>query len=857
MEELKRYNNKDLILSINEIYDPNKLNLDEWDNYLDILCGDRYYQKQAILKAVIYLCSGNYENLKQLVIENFNKNNELQNKYSYIENFLAKLQLPDKLFANIDLATGTGKSYVMYGIAQILLSIGKVNKVLVLCPSVTIEEGLKKKFINLSSNEELKMAIPENARYKNPSITDANSTVKNGEICIENIHAIYERTNSSIDDSFKDCGESTLILNDESHHIFNNILKSNSKKWKEFLLNENYNFKYILGFTGTAYIENEYFNDVIYRYSLRKAIEDKIVKNVDYVSKDESINNNEKFQKIYQNHLENKDKYPKIRPLTILVTKDIGSAENLMDDLQNFLMQKESSTLEEISEKVLIVTSSEKHKANLLKLKAVDSKTDSRVEWIISVSMLTEGWDVKNVFQIVPWEDRAFNSKLLISQVLGRGLRLPLEYQSPQPKVIVFNHDSWSRNISSLINEILEIETRLESKILIEGDRSKYNFSVYNIDYEKNEIEIPHTHKKKSTNFSRIEKEGITLESQVIEAEQRTAYSSILSSEEREKKYLIEYATYTVDEIVDTIYENFENRDWEGKVLQLGKEKYTQNSLPPRKKVEDIIYASMRKRGINGNRLISTNRNKILMAFGTMLRKQNKTVISETKPNQLKLLNTKNIHSESISIKNFRKEATVFYCNDFKDLLSKENTEILNEIIADETLPKSSSKYQNKFLFKTPMDIVLTKGTPERNFVERLCKKEIANFIDSWIKSRDTGFYSIEYSWRKANHQKPGNFNPDFFIKIKKENYIYFLVIEIKSDDDVCEENRAKYKYGIEHFENLNYLLEKQNIKEKYIFHFLSPSAYTQFFEYLKNGTLLEDQSIFRCELENKLEENL
>ena len=64
----------------------------------------------------------------------------------------------------------------------------------------------------------------------------------------------------------------------------------------------NYNFKYILGFTGTAYIENDYFNDVIYRYSLRGAIEDKIVKNIEYVQKDDSIGKNEKLQKIYQNH---------------------------------------------------------------------------------------------------------------------------------------------------------------------------------------------------------------------------------------------------------------------------------------------------------------------------------------------------------------------------------------------------------------------------------------------------------------------------------------------------------------------------------------------------------------------------
>ena len=65
--------------------------------------------------------------------------------------------------------------------------------------------------------------------------------------------------------------------------------------------------------------------------------------------------------------------------------------------------------------------------------------------------MLTEGWDVKNVFQIVPMEERAFNSKLLVAQVLGRGLRIPNAYNTPQPKVTVFNHKSWSSKIKKLI----------------------------------------------------------------------------------------------------------------------------------------------------------------------------------------------------------------------------------------------------------------------------------------------------------------------------------------------------------------------------------------------------------------------
>ena len=280
----------------------------------------------------------------------------------------------------------------------------------------------------------------------------------------------------------------TLVLNDEIHHAYNPPGRDRGiKKWKSFLLDSTFNFKYILGFTGTAYIEDEYFNDVIYRYPLRQAMSDRVVKSVEYVAKDENINKNEKFQKIYDNHDEFIKKYRLIKPLTILITKDIRNAKILQEDLVDFLEKQEGISQEEVSKKVLIVTSDKDHKKNILELKKVDDK-DNPIEYIVSVSMLTEGWDVKNVFQIVPWEDRAFNSKLLIAQVLGRGLRIPEEYQSSQPKVRVFNHDSWSRNIRGLIDEVLEIETRLTSEVLSSGERSEYNFLIRNLNYEKNDI---------------------------------------------------------------------------------------------------------------------------------------------------------------------------------------------------------------------------------------------------------------------------------------------------------------------------------------------------------------------------------
>lgn len=869
MEDVKIFKQKDLVLSVNPNYDLTKLDLDTWELFLDKLCGDREYQKEAIKAAIIFLVSGRYSTIEDLVEENYRKNVELQSKYLSLSDYKNSLQLPGKLFSNIDLATGSGKSYVIYGIAQIMLGIGIVDKVLVLCPSLTIESGLIEKFEKLSGDGKLRKTIPESALYRNPRIINANVTIKDGDICVENIHAVYERTGSSIEDSIKGKGERVLVLNDESHHIFNNpqSISSSSaegkgiKKWKEFLLSLDYKFKYILGFTGTAYHDNEYFNDVIYRYSLREAIEDKIVKNIEYVQKDDSTGHAEKFQKIYQNHQYNSEKYQKIKPLSILITKDILKAKNLKDDLVDFLIEKEGLLKESIEEKVLIVTSHKDHKVNLLKLKTVDDKDDP-IQWVISVSMLTEGWDVKNVFQIVPWEDRAFNSKLLIAQVLGRGLRVPEEYKSPQPKVIVFNHDSWSRNIKSLVEEVLEIETRIVSQVLKKGERSKYNFEVYNLDYSKDEVEVEYKREKEVFNYSRIEKEGIKLDSQVIQAVKETSYESIYEASARSKNYLIEYNTWTIEEIVDKIYDEFESRDWEGKILQLGEEEYIQNSLPPRDKIKKIILKSMEKVGIKGDRVIEKNVNKILQSFSTLLRKKNKTVVPKLKVNEPFMIKTESIMNESSGIGNLRRGYSLFFTNNYDNEIEKEeHKKIFEQLVEDESLPRSAMKEQNEFIFKTPLNIVIASSEPERKFIEYLCKRDVAAKIEGWIKSRDRGFYSIEYSMKygskdsKTRKYAQKSFNPDFFIKVKTNDCEYYIVVEIKSDKDDSEENKAKYKYAKEHFERLNLKLDEQRINQKYIFHFLSPNGFTEFFEYLKNGTLLVGQHIFRCELENLLEE--
>jgi type III restriction enzyme len=143
MLEKQTFLNKDLVLRVSPSYDPRKFEPNKYEAFLDALCGNREYQKEAIRITLRYFLGGEYQSLRELAEENYHSNPKLQEKYSSFEDFSRVLQLPDQLSGSLDHATATGKSYVMYGIARIMLAEGAVDQVLVLCPSNTIEAGLK------------------------------------------------------------------------------------------------------------------------------------------------------------------------------------------------------------------------------------------------------------------------------------------------------------------------------------------------------------------------------------------------------------------------------------------------------------------------------------------------------------------------------------------------------------------------------------------------------------------------------------------------------------------------------------------------------------------------------------------
>ena len=66
IENKKVFKNQDLVLKISPNVDPEKFDINRYEAFLDALCGEREYQKEAIRVSLRYLLGGQYNNLKEL-----------------------------------------------------------------------------------------------------------------------------------------------------------------------------------------------------------------------------------------------------------------------------------------------------------------------------------------------------------------------------------------------------------------------------------------------------------------------------------------------------------------------------------------------------------------------------------------------------------------------------------------------------------------------------------------------------------------------------------------------------------------------------------------------------------------------
>ena len=345
------------------------------------------------------------------------------------------------------IATGIGKTRLMAAcIAYLYLKKG-IRHFFILAPNLTLYEKLIKDFGDTSYEKYVFKGLSEFVHNTPVVITgenynSAHSLFSAHEIQI-NIFNIAKfnsenrggaprmrRLAECIGQSYFDYLASLddlVILMDEAHRYHADA----SKK----AINE---LRPILGLEMTATPTDEKgksFKNIVYEYNLAQALEDgKYVKiptvarrknfskgsmsdeELDVLKIEDAINIHERTKVQLELYARNTNQQL-VKPFILVVCKNIGHAERTKTLIEEELFEGRYAG------KVLQIDSSTKKDEDIEKLFVSLENTDNQIEIVIHVNMLKEGWDVKNLYTIVPL--RAADAPILVEQSIGRGLRLP------------------------------------------------------------------------------------------------------------------------------------------------------------------------------------------------------------------------------------------------------------------------------------------------------------------------------------------------------------------------------------------------------------------------------------------------
>jgi type III restriction enzyme len=359
-------------------------------------------------------------------------------------------EFPSMCFA---LATGVGKTRLMGAFIAYLHAAHGLENFFVLAPNLTIYNKLITDFtpntpkyvlkgisdfalappvITTGENYERQIAsggnlFPTTINIFN--ISKINSEVRGGRS--PRIRTFREEIGESYFDYLAGLNDLVLIM-DESHRY---RASAGIRAINEL--------KPVIGveLTATPFVETTrgpvWFKNVIFDYPLARAMEDGFVKEPAVVTRKNFSTAGMTTEAIEQLKLEDgvrlhesvkveletyarETANPIVKPFVLVIARDTTHAGQLMELIKSLRFFEGR-----YAEKVIQVDSSktgaeeDEMVSRLLKVESTDEPT----EIVIHVNMLKEGWDVTNLYTIVPL--RAANARTLIEQSIGRGLRLP------------------------------------------------------------------------------------------------------------------------------------------------------------------------------------------------------------------------------------------------------------------------------------------------------------------------------------------------------------------------------------------------------------------------------------------------
>lgn len=371
------------------------------------------------------------------------------------------------------LATGVGKTRLMGAFISYLYTQHDIKNFFVVAPSSTIYEKLKKDLGDPSHPKYIfkglgcfinppKIISDEDYKNRNLSLfeSDINIFIYNiDKFNKENVKmkSFNEYLGQSFYDELSNLNDLVMIM-DESHHY--------RAEKGALALNE---LKPILGLELTATplakrgTKQVPFKNVVYEYPLSKAIEDGYTrtpfavtrsdinfynfgdKQIDKLMLLDGITCHENVKdklEVYANN--NKKRI--VKPFMLVVCKDTAHAiitENFIrsDEFRNGEYKYKTITVHS----KMRGSESEQNMKLLLGVEEIKNP----IEIVIHVNMLKEGWDVNNLFTIVPL--RTATSKILREQMVGRGLRLPYGERTGNKEidaVMLTAHDKFNEILS-------------------------------------------------------------------------------------------------------------------------------------------------------------------------------------------------------------------------------------------------------------------------------------------------------------------------------------------------------------------------------------------------------------------------
>lgn len=347
------------------------------------------------------------------------------------------------------LATGVGKTRLMGAFITYLYCQHGIKNFFVVAPNLTIYNKLKADLGDPSSEKYVFKGlgcfssapwIIADDDYKNKPIdslikTDINIFIFNISKFNSEDGRNMRRVNEYLGESFFDYLSNLsdlVVLMDESHHYHAEASAQALNELRPLLGLE-------LTATPLVTINNTQvpFQNVVYEYPLSRAIRDGYTRtpfaltreDIDYfnfndLQKDkimitDGLLSHEKTKASLKEYALNNQKKI-VKPFVLIVCRDTDHAETIM----SFIQSNECYD-GKYQDKVIRVHSNQRgaEKEENIQLLLSVERNDNPIEIVVHVNMLKEGWDVNNLYTIIPL--RTATSRILREQTVGRGLRLP------------------------------------------------------------------------------------------------------------------------------------------------------------------------------------------------------------------------------------------------------------------------------------------------------------------------------------------------------------------------------------------------------------------------------------------------